>query len=71
MVQSHSFFRKMVDELVEYSRYDPELADGIKWIDKEFVQTNKFENLYDAVFDVMYRHDIKLKAKQWLRDKDK
>ena len=23
----------MVDELVEFSAHDPELADGIKWLD--------------------------------------
>jgi len=23
----------MVDELVEFSEHDPELADGIKWLD--------------------------------------
>ena len=30
MMKSHNFFRKMVDELVEFSAHDPELADGIK-----------------------------------------
>ena len=35
MIKSHSFFRKMVDELVDFSEYDPELADGIKWLDSQ------------------------------------
>ena len=35
MIKSHSFFRKMVDELVEFSAHDPELADGIKWLDSQ------------------------------------
>ena len=35
MVESQAFFSKMVDELVEFSEYDPELADGIKWLDDQ------------------------------------
>ena len=35
MMESHAFFSKMVDELVEFSEYDPELADGIKWLDHQ------------------------------------
>ena len=35
MMKSHNFFRKMVDELIDFSEYDPELADGIKWLDSE------------------------------------
>ena len=30
MMKSHNFFKKMVDELVDFSEFDPELADGIK-----------------------------------------
>ena len=29
MMKSHNFFKKMVDELVDFSEFDPELADGI------------------------------------------
>jgi len=32
MLESNTFFTKMIDELVEFSEYDPELSDGIKWI---------------------------------------
>ncbi len=35
MLESHAFFSKMVDELVEFAEYDPELADGIKWLDDQ------------------------------------
>ena len=35
MIKSHNFFRKMVDELVDFSEHDPELADGIKWLDSQ------------------------------------
>ena len=33
MIESHTFFTNMVDELVEFSEHDPELSDGIKWLD--------------------------------------
>ena len=32
-MKSYNFFRRMVDELVDFSEHDPELADGIKWLD--------------------------------------
>jgi len=25
----------MVDELIEFSEYDPELSDGIRWLDEQ------------------------------------
>ena len=35
MLESNTFFTKMIDELVEFSEYDPELSDGIKWLDEQ------------------------------------
>ena len=35
MSESQTFFTKMVDELVEFSEHDPELSDGLKWLDGE------------------------------------
>ena len=35
MMKSHNFFKKMVNELVDFSEFDPELADGIKWLDAQ------------------------------------
>ena len=64
MQESHSFFTKMVDELVEFAEYDPELADGIKWLDSQ--AQKKGISFYDMVFDVLYKHDIDTKAKTWL-----
>ena len=63
-----SFFTKMVDELIEYSEYDPELADGIKWLDGE--AQKKGISFYEMVFEVLYRHDCNTKAKDWLRDRN-
>ncbi len=68
MIESHSFFTKMVDELVEFSEYDPELKDGIQWIDEQ--AWKKGINFYDMVFEVLYRHDVNSKAKDWMRKRD-
>ena len=68
MSESHSFFTNMVDELIEFSRYDPELAEGIKWLDQ---QANlKGISFYDMVFEVLYKHDIDSKARDWLNSRN-
>ena len=64
MLESHAFFSKMVDELVEFSEYDPELADGIKWLDDQ--AQKKGITFYDMVFEVLYKHDVNSKAKEWI-----
>ena len=64
MLESHAFFSKMVDELVEFSEHDPELADGIKWLDEQ--AQKKGISFYDMVFEVLYKHDVNSKAKDWL-----
>ena len=64
MIESHAFFSKMVDELVEFSEYDPELADGIKWLDHQ--AQKKGITFYDMVFEVLYKHDVNSKAKDWI-----
>ena len=64
MLESHVFFSKMVDELVEFSEYDPELADGIKWLDDQ--AQKKGISFYDMVFEVLYKHDVDSKAREWL-----
>ena len=64
MLESHAFFSKMVDELVEFSEYDPELKDGIKWLDDQ--AQKKGITFYDMVFEVLYKHDVNSKARDWL-----
>lgn len=66
--EKNIFFAKMVDELVEFSQYDPELADGIKWLDGYAFK--KGLTFYDAVFEVLYKHDINQKASDWLRTRN-
>ena len=63
MLESHAFFSRMVDELVEFSEYDPELANGIKWLDDQ--ARKKGITFYDMVFEVLYKHNIDSKAQKW------
>ena len=68
MMKSHNFFKKMLDELVDFSEFDPELADGIKWLDAQ--AQKKGITFYDMVFEVLYTNDINSKAKDWLRTRN-
>ena len=68
MIESQAFFSKMVDELVEFSEFDPELSDGIKWLDDQ--AQKKGITFYDMVFEVLYKHDVNSKAKEWLNTRN-
>ncbi len=68
MHQHHKFFMKMVDDIVMFSEYDPELADGVKWLNDQAYK--KGLSFYDMVFDVLYKHDINQKASDWLRTRN-
>ena len=50
MIESQTFFTNMVDELVEFSEHDPELSDGIKWLDGQ--AQKKGLTFYDMVFEI-------------------
>ncbi len=64
MLEANSFFTNMVDELVEFSAYDPELAEGLKWIDAEAQKRGL--TFYEMVFHVLHRYDTDTRAKDWL-----
>jgi len=68
MPESNSFFMKMIDELVDFSEYDTELAEGIKWLDEQ--AQKKGISFYDMVFEVLYKYDVNSKAKQWLHSRN-
>jgi len=68
MSESQTFFTKMVDELVEFSEHDPELSDGLKWLDCE--AQKKGLSFYDMVYQVLYKHDVNSKAKEWLNSRN-
>jgi len=68
MLESHTFFTRMVDELVEFSEHDPELSDGLKWLDGQ--AQKKGLSFYDMVYQVLYKHDVNSKAKEWLNSRN-
>ncbi len=68
MLESNIFFRKMIDDLVEFAEYDQELADGIKWLNDQ--AWKKGLTFYDMAFEVLYKHDINQKASDWLRKRN-
>ena len=68
MLESRTFFTNMVDELVEFSEHDPELSDGIKWLDGQ--AQKKGLTFYDMVFEILYKHDVNSKAKNWLNSRN-
>ena len=68
MIGSHTFFTNMVDELVEFSEHDPELSDGIKWLDGQ--AQKKGLTFYDMVFEILYKHDVNSKAKDWFNSRN-
>mgnify|MGYP001206840283 FL=1 len=68
MLESRTFFTNMVDELVEFSEHDPELSDGIKWLDGQ--AQKKGLSFYDMVFEILYKHDVNSKAKDWLNSRN-
>ncbi len=68
MQKSFVFFTRMVDELVQFSDSDPELAEGIKWLDAQ--AQKKGISFYEMVFQVLYKHDVSSRAKQWLNSRN-
>ena len=68
MIEDNTTFTKMVDELVEFAEHDQELKDGMQWLDKEAAK--KGISFYDMVYQVLYRHDVNSKAKEWLSDRN-
>jgi hypothetical protein len=68
MQKSFVFFTRMVDELVEFSDSDPELAEGIRWLDMQ--AQKKGISFYEMVFQVLYKHDLNSRAKQWINSRN-
>ena len=68
MKETDSTFRKMVDDIVAMAEHDPELKEGIQWLDK--IATENGMSFYDIIFKVLMQHDQEISAKKWLEDKD-
>ena len=62
-----AFFKKMVDNLVDFAEYDPELKDGLRWVDTE--AQKKGLSFYDMVYQILYKHDMAIRAKEWIDNK--
>lgn len=53
-----------IDELVMFSEFDPELKEGLAWLDK----TNKYPkemDFYERVINCLSIHDVNERAKDW------
>ena len=61
-------FQILVDDLIEHSKKDPELADGIKWLDKKAQE--KGITFYDMIYEILFQYDVSQNAKKWLDDKN-
>ena len=55
-VEDNSFFIKMIDDLVEFSKHDKELNDGIKYIDKQAQE--KGISFYEMIYAILFQHDM-------------
>ena len=62
-----TFFIKMVDDLVDFADHDPELKDGLAYVDKQAQE--KGVSFYDMVYQILYKHDLEHKAKEWVDNK--
>jgi len=62
-----TFFIKMIDNLVDFADHDPELKDGLAYVDKQAQE--KGVSFYDMVYQILYKHDLAAKAKEWVDNK--
>jgi len=67
-MKQDDFFKKLVDHLVEFGEHDPELKEGMKWLDR--LAQKEGVSFYDKVYEVLYKHDSTNRAKKWLHDRD-
>ena len=65
---SEEFFKKTVDELIISAEHDPELKDGLEYLDKK--ATEKGITIYEMIFEVLYKHDMNESVKDWLRKRN-
>lgn len=68
MFNPHTFFTNMVDELVEFSKDDPELAEGLKWIDTQ--AQKKGVSFYEMVFIVLHKKESEEDSQNWINTRN-
>ena len=66
-MKEQTFFIKMIDNLVDFADHDPELKDGLVYVDKQAQE--KGVSFYDMVYQILYKHDLAAKAKEWVDNK--
>jgi hypothetical protein len=60
-------FVKVVDDLVFSAGSDPELAEGLKWIDLQSRRNGV--TFYEMALLVLKKHVAERRAKEWLKTK--
>ncbi|HVX02738.1 MAG TPA: hypothetical protein VHA09_06255 [Nitrososphaera sp.] len=58
-------FVRVVDDLIVSAEGDPELADGLKWIDMQSRKNGV--TFYEMALLVLKKHMAERKAKEWMR----
>ena len=62
-------FRNNIEELIDYAeKYDQELTEAIKWLDG--MAQKEGMSFFEKVYEVLYKHDIKKKAREWMNDRN-
>ncbi|AIC15749.1 hypothetical protein [Nitrososphaera viennensis] len=60
-------FMKIVDDLVVSAEGDPELAEGLKWIDMQSRKNGV--TFYEMALLILKKHMAERRAKEWMRAK--
>lgn len=58
-------FIKMVDEMVMSAEHDPELAEGLKWIDMQ--SRKQGLTFYEMALIILKKHVVEKRAREWLK----
>lgn len=62
-----SRFKKMTDEIIEFSQFDTELADELRWIDLQSREKNM--DFYEMMYLVLSKYGANKMASDWMKSK--
>ena len=62
-----SKFTSMIDDMVEFADFDPELKDAIAWVDEQ--SQKKGITFYDMIYEILQTHETQERAKEWMDEK--
>jgi hypothetical protein len=60
-------FIKIVDDLVVSAEHDPDLAEGLKWIDMQSRKNGI--TFYEQALVILKKHMAERRAKEWMKAK--